>query len=62
MKVDFILVASRRLSLLFTAEEAQKAIKGLEENIIHTKYIELVCFICLKLSSGFFFANNPRSI
>ncbi|KAF8808107.1 hypothetical protein BYT27DRAFT_7211700 [Phlegmacium glaucopus] len=25
----------------FTAEEAQKAVKGLEENAIHTKYIEL---------------------
>lgn len=25
-----------------TAEEAQKTVKGLEENVIHTKYIELV--------------------
>ena len=28
--------------LLFTAEEAQKSVKGLEENAIHAKYIELV--------------------
>ena len=31
--------------LPFTAEEAQKVVKGLEENVIHTKYIELVCFM-----------------
>ena len=31
--------------LSFTAEEAQKAVKGLEDNVIHTKYIELVRFM-----------------
>lgn len=31
--------------LSLTAEEAQKAVKGLKDNFIHTKYIELVCFM-----------------
>jgi hypothetical protein len=47
MNVGFILCLH---AVSFTAEEAQKAVKGLEENIIHTKYIELVCLI--KLPGG----------
>jgi hypothetical protein len=30
------------LKAFCTAEEAQKSVKGLEENVIHAKYIELV--------------------
>jgi hypothetical protein len=30
------------LTLSFSAEEAQKSVKGMEENAIHAKYIELV--------------------
>jgi len=33
-----------------TAEEAQKSIKGMEENAIHAKYFELVRnSVCMKL-------------
>lgn len=30
------------LTTCWTAEEAQKSVRGLEENAIHAKYIELV--------------------
>ena len=42
MNVRFILWLH---TFSFTAEEAQKTVKGLEENAVHTKYIELVCFM-----------------
>lgn len=33
---------TRSLTTATTAEEAQKSVKGMEENTIHSKYIELV--------------------
>ena len=40
------LVVQRQRPFFYSAEEAQKSVKGLEENAIHSKYIELVnlCF------------------
>lgn len=31
-----------KLTALFTAEEAQKSVRGLEDSAVHAKYIELV--------------------
>lgn len=32
----------RRTHYVFVAEEAHKSVKGVPENLVHTKYVELV--------------------
>jgi hypothetical protein len=36
----------------FAAEEAQRSVKGMEENAVHAKYIELVRHVCVRLTGG----------
>ena len=42
----FICFESYNASMCTTAEEAQKHVRGLEENTVHVKYIELVRTHC----------------
>jgi len=42
VRAGFLHLSTSSLTTAATAEEAQKSVKGMEENTIHSKYIELV--------------------